>query len=276
MSKLTIFDFRIGCNTYDTMDEKFIIEQLKPLAKKYVFQKEKGENTGYLHWQGRISLFKRATIPVATSMFIEQLGITKKGDWYFRPTSGGCKNFSYAMKLQTRIDGPWSDKDQERYIPYQYSMTPYDWQQAIFDTAKERDPRTINCIVDPEGGLGKSFTMGYGRVHFDFPFVNVTSDADRTIATVCDILLSSDNRDPKLIFVDIPRSFDHRKLPELFVAIEIIKSGIVSDTRYHNRTWIFDSPQVWVFCNTSLPKTLVSKDRWKFWTVDASKNLKPS
>ena len=53
-----------ACYVYD-FTEKFgrsaeeLIFSLKKLCKKWGFQREIGENTGYDHYQGRISLYKK-------------------------------------------------------------------------------------------------------------------------------------------------------------------------------------------------------------------------
>jgi len=52
---LSVFDFRYTAGDYTPHD---IIGFLKKFAKKYVFQKEEGD-TGYIHYQGRLSLIKK-------------------------------------------------------------------------------------------------------------------------------------------------------------------------------------------------------------------------
>ncbi len=49
-----VYDFRYSKEEKTPQD---IIDLLKGIAKKYVFQLEKGD-TGYLHYQGSLSLIK--------------------------------------------------------------------------------------------------------------------------------------------------------------------------------------------------------------------------
>jgi len=87
------------------------------------------------------------------------------------------------------------------------------------------------------------------------------------VASVCDILMAKQMRDPKCIFIDLPRAMDKKHLRGLFTAIEQIKKGKVFDTRYSYKEWWFDSPQVWVFTNIP-PKThYLSADRWNLYQI---------
>jgi len=83
-----------------------IIESLSKHCKAFVFQLEKGEQTGYVHYQGRVSLNERA----------RKANILALKDAKYSPTSReGSKNFDYVMKEDTRLEGPWSDKDTTIY-----------------------------------------------------------------------------------------------------------------------------------------------------------------
>ena len=88
--------------------------------------------------------------------------------------------------------------------------------------------------------------------------------------------MAQQNREPKLAFVDLPRSLttDAKRFGPFMIAIEEIKSGVVCDMRNHYKEWWFDSPQVWVFCNHLPHLSHMSSDRWRFWTIDEHKNLK--
>ena len=59
MNPMYTYDFTLGCEFCD-------VETLKKLlsehCKKWVFQKEQDEKTGYLHFQGRVSLKEKKRI----------------------------------------------------------------------------------------------------------------------------------------------------------------------------------------------------------------------
>uniref|UniRef100_UPI004048BC6C hypothetical protein n=1 Tax=Algoriphagus sp. TaxID=1872435 RepID=UPI004048BC6C len=143
MSKnaLCAWDFTLPAECLNLSELK---EFLKEHCKSWCFQKEKGADTGYLHWQGRVSLKVKA-----------RKGPTlEKCHW--SPTSTENKdNDFYVMKGDTRVEGPWSDKD--IYIPRQTrDITLRPWQLQVLADKGVWDTRTINCIICPKGNIGKS------------------------------------------------------------------------------------------------------------------------
>jgi len=256
------FDFR--CN-FDNFELDTLRTFLMSNCKKFVFQHEKGEKTGYEHWGGRFSLYKKR----------RKMHMLKLPEWskmnYLQPTlkdnTVGDKFYSYHTKEHTRVEGPFTDKDVPKYIPKQCKGEPKKWQQQVWSTADIFDDRTINCIVDAEGGKGKSWCVRAGRLRHGFVAVPVCANSKEIVGTVCDILAGKNCRNPKIIFVDIPRSIDNKRLNQLFSAIEIIKEGYVYDLRYKFKEWDFESPQIWCFTNNPLPDVYMSRDRWKYWEI---------
>ena len=249
-SQCAVYDFRIGCSKYD-FTPKDIMDRLHKLAKKFVFQLEKGDSgTEYLHWQGRFSLWKRTTPNKALTYFLEAFSLPH-GDFYCRVTSNDTAkkgNFDYVMKLQSHVQGPWTDKDIPQYIPRQYRRTPYPWQQAIIDTGPVFNERGINVIIDEGGNIGKSVITGILKCAHKWHTLNCFDDGKRLVETVCDMLISKEDRKPNFV-IDIPRALDNKGRSGVFAALETVKSGIVSDSRNHYKEWTFDSPQIWVFTN---------------------------
>lgn len=269
MPVCAVFDLRFDGSF---CDEHKLFKCLVPLAKSFVFQRERGGKTGYEHWQVRLSLWKKTTRAHARNLIWTGFQFPKEGvSVYCEPTSNPTSTqnnaFNYVMKLDTRVDGPWSDKDAPHYVPRQFRMKPRKWQRQVLDTANEFDDRKIDCIIDPQGGLGKSFIMGKAWCKYRYPFISVVDDTARIIYSACDILIGRQEREPKLMIVDVPRAFNRKKMGSLMTAIEILKSGIISDSRNKFRHWEYDSPRIWVFMNFDVDLTLQSSDRWQFWTV---------
>lgn len=83
-----------------------VISCLREVAKDWKFQLEKAEG-GYLHYQGRLSLFKKkrkcelVKLVQETVMSVAWFGITSN--------NGSMSN--YMCKLDTRVRGPWSSDD---------------------------------------------------------------------------------------------------------------------------------------------------------------------
>lgn len=264
---ISVYDFTLPA-VERTPEE--VTEVIKQLFKKWSFQKEQGD-TGYLHYQGRGSLFKKRRLHEFKKLCDEH-------DWsdiHLSPSSNESQKGEcfYTMKADTRVDGPWTDKDEQEkiYIPRQYrgildNLRP--WQQKVWDSADHFDPRTIHLIFDEHGNNGKSTIASVMDLHrrgIDLPPMN---DAEKLIQSTADILMAREIRDPKVVFVDLPRAMDKRKLGGLYTAIEQVKKGKVYDTRYQYKEWWFDSPQVWVFSNIEPDLSLLSRDRWHLWKIE--------
>jgi len=240
----------------------------KTWGKNWCFQKEVGEETLRPHYQGIISLKTKRNKS-------ECLKIMQPLPNYFEPVansniSAGSELF-YVTKPDSRIDGPWSDKDVEIYIPRQFrglEQRLLPWQQTIWDEADRFEPRTVNIIMDAKGGNGKSTLAALMELHgkgIDLPPCN---DAEKLIQSLADILLAKEERNPRTVFIDIPRSMKQDKMYQMYAAIEQIKKGKVVDMRYSYKQWWFDSPQVWVFTNTMPIMAYLSADRWQFWNIE--------
>jgi hypothetical protein len=260
-----VWDFRANEDNY-TSEE--LLEWMKANTKKYCFQLEESDN-GYIHWQGRFSLIKKRTkAPL--------LRIMKDKPNYLKPTSSQNhqEEFFYAMKEDTRKQGPWRDDNNqppgsasEIYIPKQYRDLPLrPWQQKLLQDANLFNSREINLIYDPVGNRGKSTVAAIAELTcggIDMPPLN---DFKELLALLCDICMDGKLRSPSPIFFDLPRALDKTRLYGIYSAIEQVKKGKLYDCRYHYKAWWIDSPVIWVFSNILPDRNLLSNDRWKIWT----------
>lgn len=252
-SACCVWDFTIGDEFTSTDDLKGL---LKKHCKMWAFQKEKGSNSEYLHYQGRLSLQTKMRLKQVKQLF----GI-KEAHWSVT-SNENRDNCFYVTKEDSRVEGPWTDKDQELYIPRQIrgiSLLP--WQQSIVDSAKEWDTRHINIIVDNRGNIGKTTVKTYIRAHQVGRFIPFVNDYKDMMRIVMDC--------PKvpLYIIDIPRAIQKDKLYQFYAGIETLKDGYAFDDRYHFKDELFDCPVIWVFTNVAPQTTLLSADRWKFWQV---------
>lgn len=271
------------CARYDVrwnsegLSEEDIIKVLRRVVKHFIFQEERGDS-GYLHYQGRISLIKKRRKNEFMTLW-KSLETAVPFPNYCEPTSNPVYvtgDFSYAMKEDTRIRGPWDDRVTEKYIPRQYRnmlSRLYPFQQRIFDSAKEFDSRIINLIYCQQGNQGKTTVAALCELYgngVDLPPVN---DAEKLIQSLCDICIARDCRDPSPVFVDLPRAMDKSRLNGIYTAIEQIKKGKLYDLRYHYKEFWIDSPQIWVFSNIEPDLDMLSRDRWCIWTINENKEL---
>ena len=231
------------------------------------------ENSGYLHWQGKISLMKRRRKCELISLLKTNGLMMQKA--HFSPSSNNALgNIFYVMKLDTRVKGPWSDTDEKEIpIPSQLKsiQSLYPWQQEVVDRSLYCwNPRTINVIYDPTGNNGKTVLTLWCKVHriLDCKLVPciLQSFMDLNQAVMSQPVGG-------MYFVDMPRSLPKHKLSEFMAFVETLKNGYVFDTRYRFSERIFNSPVVWLFTNVLIDKKLLSGDRWVYWTIDDDKQL---
>lgn len=261
-SQVAVWDFRAN---KDLFTEESLKSLLKIIAKKWAFQLERGDG-GYEHWQGRFSLIKKRR-KKELMHFMEAEG--HKIPNYLEPTSKAAMGDAfYVMKKDTRIQGPWTNKDQEKFLGFQHKVDKlYTWQEQVLASADQRDARIINIVVDDVGNKGKSVTAGHARFR-GYYTIPVSNDGDKLIQSFMDMIYSKKDRDPKLVIIDLPRAMPKGQLQQTFLAIEMIKTGWVYDCRYSFREWGFHSPQVWVFTNQAPDEAWLSKDRWRYWKID--------
>ena len=258
------WDFTLAYSE-NNKDEKVLKDILHRKCKKYAFQLERG-SSGYEHYQGRISLIKKKSLQALISFF-------KKHDEFhgihWSPTSSEvAKNGDdfYVIKEDTRIKGPWTDQDEELYIPRQIremeGLRPF--QKYIVENANEWDKRTINMIYCAEGNLGKSLLVGYCRAHKIGRALPPVNDQKDLLRMVCDLPTS------KMYLFDMPRSMNKDRLYQFYSAVETIKDGYAYDDRYNFREKVFDCPNIWIFSNSLPDYTMLSADRWKIWTINTT------
>lgn len=239
---------------------------IRRLFRKWTFQKERGDQTGYLHYQGRGSLFKKRRFPELKKLCDSM----ELGDMNVSPTvTANVGSAFYVMKEDTRVDGPWADTDEEIYIPRQYrDLTMYPWQQQVIDSASTFNPRHVYYVYDPDGSKGKTTVAAICCLLHKGIRIPAVNDHEKLLASVCDILTAKNERQPGPVFIDLPRYMDKKRLHGIYSSIEEVKNGHVYDMRFHFKEWWFDSPPVWVFANTYPTVSALSQDRWKFLRFD--------
>lgn len=273
---LSVFDFTYWPKEGESLDNQKIeqvITFLRTLAKKWTFQTEKGEETEGIHLQGRISLFKRARL----STLANNLKNGPLKDAHLSPTTTRSKdNDFYVCKIDTRIDGPWKDDDNNLnnrpLLPKQVTeflqLPMYPYQKSIKDSVELWDTRTINLIVQPAGNIGKSISsLSFFASDQKFIRVPAITDPKDFSRMICDKFKT--NKQIRVIMVDIPRSFNPQKFPALFMCLEDIKSGYAWDDRYEFTDMFFDCPNIWIFINNITKEMIncLSIDRWKIWGI---------
>lgn len=255
------WDFTIGEDHIKFDDLKnFLVEN----CKKWHFQLEEGNDTGFVHYQGRIHLKNK--VRCVKNAFPD---LPKAFHWSVTMKEN-MNNFDYVTKDYTRKAGPWASTDTEFMkpikIPLQIKHVKELWplQQKVVDSGKPpiTDFRHINILCCPQGKKGKSTIALWvechrlGRV---IPFCNDYKDVMRMVMNL------EEEWHSNLYIFDMPRGVEKRKLFQFFAAIESIKDGRAFDDRYRFKQMHFDTPAVWIFTNKIPDQRLLSRDRWLFW-----------
>ncbi len=229
-------------------------------AKKWIYQHEKVLRD---HWQGSVQLANKKR----KSWLLNNLGGLTKEWVTVSPTASKTGAFDYCMKSDSRVAGPWSDVP--IYMGSDLMKQPRPWQQSILDSVKaEPDDRTINWVYEPRGNVGKSKLvkyMEYNKLAEEIPQGTATQIKTYVIAV----------GPARCYLVDIPRSVgkDEREV-NLFSALESVKNGSVKSAMYGKVQRLFmNPPHVWCFANHKPSYELVSRDRWKVWTITHDSKL---
>jgi len=262
-----VYEINVGC--IEGKDHFHFGKLLLTIAKRFTFQKEMGNETKRLHWQGRISLRKKTTKASLINIF--------KGTEYpsidIRPTVSENKKGPpfYCLKLDTHIEGPWDEsffKENEPvwYPPQLMVATLLLYQEKIYN-AHEFNFRKVNLLGDTKGNIGKTTIalrmFQEGKAILIPPINNYKDFCQFAYCMLCD-------RDPKVrttIFVDMPRCISKDNLHGIYSSLETIKGGYIFDTRNKGRAMTITSPDIWVMTNVIPEEDLLTKDRWSIYKV---------
>ena len=237
-------------------------------CKKWVFQLEESKN-GMKHFQCVISLIKKEFSKKVLSSISSYTGI--KEDYInISPSLTGNTSFCYAMKDDTRVDGPWSNKMLEENLQVETLTLDkfYTWQKVVFHIAMGKpDDRSIHWFYDTKGNRGKTqltrmLLANHGKEVGVIPCVGTSNQ-------LVSAIINMGQR--KTYILDIPRaksggSWDDR-IADLMLTIESIKNGLLVSAMYGKlNQLLMPHPNVIVFSNYDLNG--LSPDRWKKYDMD--------
>lgn len=251
-----------------------VIEFLHEWAKKWVFQLEEGGTTGYRHYQVRLHLIvkRRLNEIIAQTAHLWPDGTSKRWSITSDTVHKG-QNFNYVMKADTRVDGPFNDKDYEAPPPMTRQLTQFKekslhgWQEQCLEFTKEIDDRHIKLIYDDYGNAGKSIfaeCLEYDGQAYEIPAFSAMEDIMQCVMGV---------KPKKAYLIDMPRGMKKDKMAGFYAGIESLKNGVAYDKRYAFKKIRFDRPQILVFTNVLPDFGLCSLDRWQVYNMQEDKTL---
>lgn len=252
---LCVWDWTI----FNEDNHENVIELCEKYTKHWCFQEEKCPTTGKLHFQGRVSLLEKTRKPFWPNV-----------DMKWTITSNpSTKDVVYVTKVESRVRGPWSDRDEKIYIPRDVRdiKTLLPWQTKMAAIIQTYERRKVNIVVDPKGNTGKSTFVRICRVYKlarKIPYANDYRDIMRMVM---------DMPESKAYLFDLPRAISKEKLYQFFSAIEEIKGGYAFDDRYNFKERIFDPPVIVIFTNKMPDQALLSGDRWNLLGINSALDL---
>jgi hypothetical protein len=260
---------------HNETDRDKLIIFFSTVADKWVFQLEKGEKTGYLHYQCRVNLKEKKRPCTFKSMLGRAIGhynsrvsktstnVYKSGDvWY-----------DYCSKENTREEGPWSDITQAEELRWAAAPSHlrikewYPWQKQIIDSIEQHDNDYINVLIDPDGMSGKSTVCNWLDYHKKANFLPPFDNYKEIMNWAHSLGIT------KAYVTDMPRALAGRALYNYFAAIETLKGGLSFDTRYVSDKTHFERPVMWIFCNEEPHVESLTRNRWKWWMIGQDRNL---
>lgn len=275
----------------------------RPMCQNYVFQLEStGENENKNnHFQCRINLVHEKRMRPGTlfnlieNYFSEGNGETSKNIFYFidiSPTCNATKNFDYCMKEESRISGPWADRETsflERSIMSEDLLSQ--WHYGVLNKLKDRrkgvfDWRTIMHIYDHKGNNMKSSFCRYLMYHFpkEVGIINGFGSPAQVNSSLVKM-------GPKLLYIlDLPRSYSwlvkkdgitkrkyHQAWPELANIVEKLKDGMLIDTMYgSDKLLLMAPPEVVILSNWPIAENVFSKDRLTVVNLEHEREWPPA
>lgn len=249
-------------NNYTSDHEEKIQSSIKTYCKIGFYNKEIGES-GTPHLQGYIEFeFKKRPITIFGIKQIHWEGAKGNLDANLKYCSKDCDGINN-MTFIHGYKGPTKLKVIKELRP---------WQQSTIELIDmefcQDDNRSINWIYDKEGMAGKTQFCKY-MTTVEKQLLIITGGGYKDIA--CCLNLYMDNKDfdindRTVVFFNVPRDSDDSGMIS-YKALESLKDGLITSTKYESRTLVFNSPSVWVFSN-NLPEThKLSADRWKIYTI---------
>lgn len=229
----------------ENIDAMELSQNLKNFCKKFVFQKEKGEETGYVHWQIYISLKQKEVFNTVKNLFPSAAHI--------EPVRDGWKAANYCKKSDTRIEGPYDETS--TFIKTITNL--YDWQQHLLDMClKEPDDRTIVWVWESQGNRGKTQFCKY--LYIKHGATVLGNGAFKDIAQAIPA-------NPKIVVFNITRDLEERFN---YSAVEAVKDGMIFSGKYESTMKVFNSPHVMIFANFQPRLDAMSLDRWHIINLD--------
>lgn len=258
MSSSPMFRFHVRI-TSETLERTKVETVFKSIAKKWIFQEERGIEAKKRHFQGRLSL----KVKVRAGTLANDLRSEFNCKDLNVSIEHSDSSFYCIKKDETYVDGPWADHPIYLGKDVACMKSPLGWQQAILDwIEQEPNDRSIVWIYNAGGCIGKSKLVKYccyNKLATRIPLGKAHQIKTSAIAKGAQ----------RCYLLDIPRvTGSEESQRDLMSAIEEIKNGFVEACMYGKNDIMFmEPPHVFVFSNDIPNIEMCSKDRWEVFEL---------
>lgn len=246
-------------NNYLPADIDILETRFKQICEKYIFQEEMGEN-GTKHLQGCIFLKKKMRWSEFFNKDYNQL--------HWEEVRNEKASIEYCQKEETCIGKTykWGFPRELEIIEHLWP-----WQQDIYiKCLNEPNKRSIIWIYDPDGNNGKTALCKFLTVKANA--ISATSGSAKDIACILAMCVKNGrNLNELTTFIfHYARTSEHIS----YKAIESVKDGYITSTKYESGTMVFNCPHCLVFSNELPEVDKLTHDRWEVYYI-YEKTLRP-
>lgn len=229
-------------------DCKYLFDKLTQISSKFLFQEETGE-TGTKHLQGYCHLKVKTRLSGLKK-------ISDKIHWEV------CRNIDasiqYCQKGETRTGEIFTYGFAK---PVKTIDTLFPWQQHCYDLLKESNDRNIIWIYETIGNVGKTAFCKW--LYLNDNIIYITGGKGSDILHVTTEALKAKPNCETFVF-DFPRTLEGHVS---YNAIEQIKNGFWTSTKYEGGTVCINNPAVVIFANWIPDTSQLSSDRWNIYEI---------
>lgn len=282
-----VFTLNQGGEDNSLPSAKLLKQALEQISDKFVFQLERGEETGRLHYQGcfitRIRKRHKTVLyglGVDLQIEINQLTVNRMaGTW--EQAEEYCSKGETKVDDQLHMSSQMEKAELEKYKGEDLEVFQkkgfFPWQSSINDIVFETGTyniKTSSCrevvwVEDLEGNTGKSLFTKYLCWHNDGITKLAFGSGSQMRASIVE------EGAKRCYIIDIPRKLCNDDFQNnIYSVIEDLKNGFVKSSMYGKPKTLFMLPPiVIIFSNESCPTEKLSLDRWKKYSIIENKLL---
>jgi len=244
-----------GVSEMDLMDQcSRMVQAFEPYL--YVFQLERGEETGKLHWQGFVQAQKRFRF---LERFKKKLGLN------FAKVANGNEqhNLRYCNKDETFVGHRHTNI--EKLLDPLEGRELYPFQRQVLDivASNEIEDRPVYWFWNAEGCNGKTAVAKHVIMNHPRRAILLGGKASDMKNGVLNFIEKM-GQPPKIVMLNLVRSLEN------FVSyqgIEEVKDGLFYSPKYEGGMVVMNPPILIIFANFEPDREKLSADRWRVYNV---------